>query len=352
MNNLGSKDFMKKVFVKDITDGYSVSEIFLAKKKIKGVSRNGNSYLTVILADRTGEIEGKVWDKALEFDQVFDANDFVKIEGKASLYQGRPQITILDVSWIEKDKISLEDFLKSSEKDPAVLLEELKEIYKKISDKFLKKLVFAFLDDEQFVKEFAKSPAASGVHHAYIGGLLEHVLSMAHLAGKVASHYASINLDLLLTGVFFHDIGKTRELTIGNSFEYTDEGRLLGHLMIGCEMIEEKISKIKGFPDNLRLLVKHLTISHHGSLEFGSPKLPQTIEALILHYIDDIDAKMNIASGMMKESGAKWTEFNKYLNRNLFKGDTGTKEKEMPETEKQTGETRKKPQTELDLFEK
>lgn len=348
--NVGSHSSMKKIFVKDIKDSDSISDIFLVKRKGKGVSRSGNSYLTVILIDRSGEIEGRVWEKAEEFDKVFNSYDFVKVVGKASQYQGKPQLSITDISWVDEGKVSLEDFLKSSEKNLDNLIAELKDIYKEISNEYLKKLIFAFLNNNDFVSEFKRAPAATGVHHVYLGGLLEHVLSLSKLVLKVVSHYRELNVDLLLAGAFLHDIGKVRELSAKKVFDYTDEGKLLGHLVIGCEMVDERVAKIKDFPEDLKLLLKHMIVSHHGSLEFGSPKLPQTLEALVLHYLDDLDAKINTVQVMLSEARENnWTEYNKFLSRGFFKGDIKSLIEEKNETQDKPDEI-DKTQKELDLF--
>ena len=329
---------MKKTFIKDIRDGDSISDVFLVKRKGKGTSRNGAPYLIIQLVDKSGEIEGRVWEDANQFEKVFENSDFIKASGKVTQYQGKLQLSISNISWVDEKEVDLSDFLRTSERDVDELLIELKKIINSISDKFLKKLIFSFLDDPKFVVDFKKTPAAKGVHHVFMGGLIEHVLSMAQLTEKVVSHYKNLNRDILLAGVFFHDIGKVRELSVKRIFDYTDEGKLIGHLVIGLEMVDEKISKIKDFPENLALILKHMILSHHGTLAFGSPKVPQILEALVLSYLDDLDAKINTVETMLSEAPENgWTEFNKFMDRSFFKVS-----KKIHETKEEASEPKKK----------
>ena len=341
---------MKKTFVKDIQDGDSISDVFLVKRKGKGTSRNGAPYLIIQLVDKSGEIEGRVWEDANQFEKVFENSDFIKASGKVTQYQGKLQISISNISWVDEKEVDLSDFLRTSERDPDELLTELRKILNSIGDKFLKKLIFAFLDDPQFIIDFKKTPAAKGVHHVFMGGLLEHVLSMEGLTEKVVSHYKNLDRDILLAGVFFHDIGKVRELSVKRIFDYTDEGKLIGHLVIGLEMVNEKISKIKDFPDNLALILKHMILSHHGTLAFGSPKVPQTLEALVLSYLDDLDAKINTVETMLSEAqDNSWTEFNKFMDRSFFKPNL----KKVEQTqEPQVSKKFSLDHSEMDLFKK
>ena len=352
----------KKTYVSDIKDGDSVRDVFLVAKKGKAVSRSGNPYLIISLTDKSGDIEARIWDRASELDKNFDSGDFVAIEALANQYQGRPQLNVTLIDRVDQQNVNLNDFLKSSGSDPLKVFSELVEVYKGIQNRHLRDLIFSFLDDEAFQETFKMTPAATDVHHAYVGGLMEHVLSVAKLAVKVVSHYSELDGDVLLAGVFFHDIGKVREISHERHFSYTDKGRLLGHIMMGCEMIEEAASRLKGFPDELKMRLKHMVISHHGQLEFGSPKLPQTREALVLHFLDDMDAKLNTIGEMIRGSqGKSWTDYNKFMGRIFYKGKLDDKdEKPQPGDASHSNEPRgKKPpkkkskktkEQELDLF--
>ena len=201
-------------------------------------------------------------------------------------------------------------------------MEELKRVANRIKDPFLYRLVFAFLEDREFASSFMKAPASRRLHHAYIGGLLEHTLSVVRLVERLKGHYEGVNWDLLLAGAILHDIGKVKELSYDSSFDYSDEGRLLGHIFLGAEMLQEKIGEIKGFPPRDAMLLKHLILSHHGYYEWGSPKRPKTREAEILHHLDDLDAKVKGISEFMgkRQEGERWTEYHKVFERFFYRG--------------------------------
>lgn len=310
----------KNVFAAQVKDGEKIKDIFLVKRKGKGTSRSGNSYLMLALSDRSGDIEGRIWERADQFDKIFDSGDAILVEGRASQYQGKPQISINDVSKIPQSEVPIDLLLPSSAMDPAELMAEIKRLFSKVANPYLKKLVNAFFKDEGFVEDFKRAPAATGVHHSYLGGLAEHVLSLLKLSLMICDHYPALNSDVLMAGVLFHDMGKIKEMRFKSNFEYTDEGKLLGHIMIGCDMMDEKIKSIRDFPEDLRMVLKHMIISHHGELEYGSPKLPQTLEAVVLHYIDNLDAKINTISGMIDAAGDEnWSEYNRFMGRGFYK---------------------------------
>ncbi len=313
-----------KIYVSEIKENDKVESYFLVKDKNIAMAKNGKPYINVKLMDKSGEIEGRVWDNAEEIARQFEKNDIVVIKGRGALYQGKIQLSLIDVRKAPEGVASAGDFLPRSERDPDEMLSELKGIISGIKEPHLKRLMDSFMDDKSFVELFKTAPAAKGMHHVYIGGLLEHTLSVAHLVVELSRHYGSVNKDILLTGSILHDMGKTRELSYRAAFDYTDEGRLLGHIIIGIRMLDEKIEGIEGFPEKTALLLRHMIASHHGELEFGSPKRPKTLEALLLHHIEDMDAKANayqIAVAKETNEEASWTPYQKMFERYLYKGE-------------------------------
>jgi 3'-5' exoribonuclease len=313
-----------KIYVSDIKENDRVESYFLVKDKNIAMAKNGKPYINVKLMDRSGEIEGRVWDNAEEIARLFEKNDIVTVRGRGALYQGKVQLSLIDIRRAPKGAASAGDFLPRSQREPEEMLSELKGIISGIKDPYLKRLMDSFMGDGQFVESIKAAPAAKGMHHVYIGGLLEHTLSVARLVVELSKNYSSANPDLLLTGSILHDIGKTRELSYRAAFDYTDEGRLLGHIIIGIQMLDEKIRGIEGFPEKTAMMLRHMIASHHGELEFGSPKRPKTLEALILHHIEDMDAKVNayqVAVTKEANEDSSWTSYQKMFDRYLYKGD-------------------------------
>ncbi|MBN2467426.1 MAG: HD domain-containing protein [Deltaproteobacteria bacterium] len=313
---------MKKIFVNEIRKNSRVESIFLVKEKHMGVTKNGIPYLSLRLMDRSGDINARVWDQAEELDRLFVKNDFVEITGRSSIYQGGMQLTITGLWKCPEESVDLRDFLPSSSVPPEEMLQELQSMISYIRDEYLKKMLDLFVHDEEFMTKFSSAPAAKALHHVYLGGLLEHSLSVARLARMAADNYEGINRDLLVAAALLHDIGKVYELSYGKVFDYTDRGRLIGHITIGADMVDEKIAMIPGFPAELQLLLKHMILSHHGAYEYGSPKRPKTIEALVLYYMDDLDAKINgfqQALFQENEEMSQWTKYHKLFDRYLYK---------------------------------
>ncbi|MBI2985850.1 MAG: HD domain-containing protein [Deltaproteobacteria bacterium] len=318
---------MKSLFVADIRENQPVDSVFLVTAKNHGVTKGGSGYLTLKLADRSGEIEGKVWERAEDLGRGFEKNDFVRVRGQATLYQGKVQIRVQDISCVDEKGVMIEDFLPKSPYDADAMAGELMTILRATKNSHLRALAEAFFTDENFMDLFKRAPAGKTIHHPYLGGLLEHTLSLLRLILKVAENYRGINLDLLLIGGFLHDIGKVYEFSFDRAVEYTDRGQLLGHLVMEVELVSAKIKSLPDFPEELAVLVKHMLVSHHGSLEFGSPRLPQTLEAVILHYLDDLDGKIqSIQSLLEKEQGARWTSFHRAYGRNFYRGGGGENE--------------------------
>lgn len=312
---------MKSLYAADIHENQLVDSLFLVSSKNHGVTKGGNSYLVLKLLDRSGEIEGRVWDRADDLGRGFDRNDFVRVRGQATLYQGKVQIRVQDVMRVEEKNIAAEDFLPKSPFDPDVMLGELQTILRGMKNPHLLALAEACFADQELMELLKRAPGAKTIHHPYLSGLLEHTLSLLKLILKVVENYQGIDVDLLLTGGFLHDIGKVYEFSFDRAVEYTDAGQLLGHLVMEVEMVNKKIATIPDFPDELAMLVKHLLVSHHGAYEFGSPKLPQTVEAIMLHALDDLDGKIQAVQNLPeKEPGSKWTVFHRAYGRSFYRG--------------------------------
>jgi 3'-5' exoribonuclease len=314
---------MTRTFIKEIRENEIVEGIFWVKEKATPLARSGAPYLRVRLADRTGEIEGRVWDGVEEFADLFDRDDFIRIKAQATSYQERVQLNIKSIKKVKDTEVSLDEFLPSSTRDPDAMLAELTEIGQEIENTYLKKLVMAFLENEEFTTLFKRAPGAKRLHHSFLGGLLEHTLSVVNLIQKIKGYYEGINHDLLLAGGVLHDIGKVYELSYERSFDYTDVGRLVGHIVMGVEMVDKEIAKIEGFPPELAMLMKHLLLSHHGQYEWGSPTRPMTLEAQILHHLDDLDAKVKGIQEFMQKAqeGATWTDYHRMFERFFYIGE-------------------------------
>jgi 3'-5' exoribonuclease len=283
---------MKEIMVADLAsrENREITAFFAAVSKQMRTGRDGGRYFALTLADRTGQVDGRMW----EIDDAgdFDPGDVVKVRGEVCRFNERLQIKVEKIRRAMTDEYELGDFVPQSQREIGEMWAELQGWVASVRDPDLKALLEAFLNDEEIARTLREAPAAKGLHHAWIGGLLEHILSLMEMCELAARHYPEVNRDLLLTGVVLHDIGKLRELRWGTSFDYTMEGQLLGHITIGIGMIEQKIVAIPNFPAAKRLLVEHLVLSHHGEYEYGSPKLPMTAEAVLLHYMDNLDAKM------------------------------------------------------------
>lgn len=313
---------MNKLFVNDIRDRSRVESAFLVKEKIESLARNGKPYLTLHLMDKSGEIEGRVWENVEALGARFEKNDFIFIAAKATVYLGKMQLIISDLSRIPDNEVNLAEFLPAGERNRCDMLDELAAVVGSCANLHLRQLLEAFFADADFVDLYSTAPAAKGMHHVHLGGLLEHSLDVARLVDLIAPVYPGLDRDLLVAGALLHDVGKVREMTYLRSFDYTDEGKLLGHISIGVEMVHERISRIRDFPDELAMLLKHMILAHHGQYEYGSPKRPKTIEATVLNYLDDLDSKINgIRTHMRKETASqnRWTAYHRLYDRYFFK---------------------------------
>jgi 3'-5' exoribonuclease len=314
---------MKEFYIRDagqqenkvVTTSYVVSN-----KQIKS-KKSGEPYLDLTLMDRTGTIQAKMWDNVEECAYTFEQDDIVKIKGLINKYNQRWQLTIHKIRKMEEAAIDFSDYLPKTSKDIDELWKTLGEFVASIGDTYMRNLLELFMADPEIARAYRNAPAAKTMHHACIGGLLDHVVSLFRSCDLVARNYEFINRDLLLTGAFLHDIGKIHELSYARSFGYTTEGQLLGHLIIELEMLHAKLAQIPGFPPQLKILVEHLIISHHGQYDFGSPKLPMFPEALMLHYMDDLDSKMEAMRAQFErdaELDSPWTGYNPALGRPLL----------------------------------
>jgi 3'-5' exoribonuclease len=314
---------MQHLWIKDIKENTKIEGDYLVNNKSMGKTRQGNSFLTLTLGDKTGKIEAKVWDRVEEIAARFKEGSIVTISGKANTYKNHIQIQIYELEQ-NQSPVDSAIFQESSSKDAAQMLSDLKKLANQIQNKHLKKLIDSFMTDHQFITQFRKAPAAKNFHHSYLGGLLEHTLSVAQMAAQVSEQYPELDRDLLLSGAILHDIGKIEELTFELNIDYSDKGRLLGHIILGVVMVENKLNALKDFPGELALRLKHLILSHHGEFEFGSPKRPKFLEAFALNLIDDLDAKINGLSRLLKDDNQEgaWTVFNNLFQRYFFKGDS------------------------------
>jgi 3'-5' exoribonuclease len=316
-------------FLKELSDGDSVEEVYLLAEKQLRANRNADLYLLATLRDKTGVMSGLMWNVIEQDMNYINTGDFVKIRGKVQSYQGSLQMILTRIEKVDESTVDPAEFQQSSTVETDKLLNDVREKLLGISHPGLRSVMECFLVDQTLMDTFAMSPAGIKAHHAYQGGLLEHVASMMEAATRISDLYEDLDLDLLLAGCFLHDLGKVKELSAETSLSYTDEGQLIGHMTIGVEILNEKIveaERLSGEPldPEVGLRLKHMIISHHGSYEFGSSRLPMTIEAIALHYIDNLDAKMHEFSRTIKDDPdgqSKWTPFIPRLDRKLYKGE-------------------------------
>src|SRR5947207_654676 len=314
---------MKTPLVSELNSEQNVTTFFLVCEKEIRNTREGKPYLRLELGDRSGTIEARMWDQFESAAKGINRDDFVKVQGRVEIYRNRPQLAVLQVRLAKPEEIDLADFLPQTKADVAKLYGELLEYAASIANPWLKKLVTAILNDPAIAVRYKKAPAAKVMHHAYLGGLLEHVVGLCGLARQVAAHYPELDLDLLLTAAILHDVGKLDELCYTRAIGYTTSGQLLGHIVMEIETVSRAIDKIAGFPAELKTVVQHLLISHHGQYEFGSPKLPMIREAMVFHYLDDMDSKMAaVRAALASESGdEEWSAYSGALQRKFLRLD-------------------------------
>jgi 3'-5' exoribonuclease len=311
---------MKTQFVSSLQDGDTLNDYFVAIRKDLRDKKDGGKFLGMVLKDKTGEIGGVMWRNAVETAAKFELGGVVNIRGKVALYQGRLQVQLEQVMPLRENEYTLDD-LVNQPFDASTDLAALRDILAEIKNPFLRQLVDAFFADEEFVEQFSRASAAKKWHHEYAGGLVRHCHEMARIALTMCELYPEMDRDLLLTGVFIHDLGKLTEMSHGLYSDYTDVGRLLGHLQIGCDMVTEKIKAIPEFPERLRMELLHFVLSHHGEEQFGSPVKPKTLEAIVLHLIDNLDAQAAAVARIARETreqGKPWSDFQPLIDRVIW----------------------------------
>lgn len=306
-------------FIQDYKEGDRVFDIYLCKHKQSAVTKNGKAYDNVILQDKTGTIDAKIWDPNSAGIGEFEALDYIEVYGEITSFQGTLQVNVKRVRLCQEGEYTPADYLPVSEKDIDTMYQELLGFVDSIGNGYLRELLDGFFrKDESFAKAFCQSSAAKTVHHGFVGGLLEHTLSVTKLCEYYCGAYPILNRDLLLTAAMCHDIGKVRELSRFPENDYTDEGQLLGHIVMGAEMIGEKVRAISGFPKGLEGELKHCILAHHGEYEFGSPKKPALVEAVALNFADNTDAKMQTFTELLKGvQGNDWLGYNRLFESNV-----------------------------------
>ena len=307
-------------YIKDLKDGDRVFDIYLCKHKQSAVTKNGKAYENVILQDKTGTIDAKVWEPNNPGIGEYDTLDYIEVYGEVTSFNGALQVSVKRIRVCREGEYNPADYLPISSKDIETMYQELQGIIKSIQNTYLKQLLEAFfVKDENFIKALKKSSAAKTVHHSFVGGLLEHTLSVTKLCDYYCSAYPILKRDLLLTAAMCHDIAKTKEFSPFPENDYTDAGQLLGHIVMGSQMVGEKAATIVGFPQHLLLQVQHCILAHHGKYEYGSPKIPAIIEAVALNYADDTDAKLQTFKEVLENNSKNtgWLGYNRLFESNL-----------------------------------
>jgi len=319
---------MRRRFVSELHDRETVHQVFRAAEKQLRPNRNGNLYLQMELSDRSGRISARMWNAGESLYRSFENGDYVLVEGTTQLFQGAKQLIISRLTKVEPSEVNEDDFTPVAAVDVDKLLVRLGEILRGVESPPLRSLAECFLMDEAFMRKLARAPAGVKLHHAYLGGLLEHIVSLMELVLRIAPCYPRLDRDLMLLGALLHDASKVDELSYDREFAYTDEGQLVGHVVMAVSLLENKIreaERLTGepFPQDTALRLKHLIVSHHGEYEFGSPKLPMTAEAVALYCLDNLDAKIAAFTQLLRDDpnvDSPWTNFNANLGRKLYKG--------------------------------
>ena len=310
-------------YIDSLHEGERVTSIYMCKQKNAATTKNGKPYENVLLQDRTGTLDAKIWEPNSMGIEEFEALDFVEVQGEVTVFNGAMQMSIKRVRKCAEGEFDMKDFLPVSSRDIEEMYAELMTLKNKVGNTYLRRLLDSFfVDDTELIKNFKFHSAAKSVHHGFVGGLLEHTLGVTNLCDCFADRYPMLNRDLLITGAMLHDIGKLKELSDFPSNDYTDDGQLLGHIIIGVEMIGKSADKIEGFPVKLEAELKHLIVSHHGEYEYGSPKKPAIMEAFALNFADNMDAKMETLKELLSTPQAQtgeWLGFQKMLDTNVRK---------------------------------
>ena len=310
-------------YINTLHDGENLIDFYLCKQKQTFKSKNGKNYLSLTLLDKTGTINGKVWDINKNI-QSFEEGDFIKIDASVQTFNNDLQLNIKKIRRAQEGEYFEEDYVPSTKKDVNEMFNRVTDYIKSVNDKYIKELLTnIFVKNTDIANSFKKHTAAKTMHHNYLGGLIEHTLSVTDLCDFMAGHYENVNRDMLIACALLHDISKIKELSEFPNVEYTDDGELLGHIVMGCDFLGKVADKVEGFPHQLKSLMQHCILAHHGEFEYGSPKLPKTIEAFILHCADDTDAKVKMFETAIEENQTtgKWVGYNRILARNIRKSE-------------------------------
>jgi 3'-5' exoribonuclease len=314
---------MKTSFIADLNSEQSITTFFLVHEKEIRSTREGKQYLRLELGDRSGTIEARMWDQFDVPAKDISRDDFVKVNARVEIYRNKPQLSLQQLRLAKPEEVDLADFLAHTKEDVGKLYTQLLEYAGSITNPWLKKLVTGIISDPAIAAKYKRAPAAKVMHHAYLGGLLEHVIGLCGLAKQIAAHYPELDVDLLLTAAILHDVGKLEELCFERAIGYTVEGQLLGHIVMELETVSKAMDTIEGFPANLKTVVQHMLISHHGQYEFGSPKLPMIREAMAFHYMDDLDSKLAaVRAALAVDTGEpEWSAYSGALGRKFLRLD-------------------------------
>ncbi len=293
---------------------------FLVKDKVKGMGKNGKPFLSLLIGDKSGHIDARVWDRVEELTDLFETGDIISIKGQVQVYLNRKQVIVHKIEKPDQNLFTKSEFMIVGKKiDVHAYYSELIHIVNSLKSGSIKQIILDSLNDDEIKTLLLKSPAAKTIHHAWQGGLIEHITSICRLMKMMANHYDFLNYDLLVFGAIFHDLGKIWELEINNDFiQYTHKGRLLGHMQLACELIDRKAARILGFPEDLKDILKHIILSHHGRLDYGSPKRPKFMEAVVIAMIDDLDSKINTVQNFIdaeRGAGESWSRYNEGFER-------------------------------------
>lgn len=312
----------QRVNVSELKPKEEVESTFLVKYLNLCEARDGKKYLNIILADGTGDLEARIWNEAEELSQSIDKGGYVSVKGKTNIYMGKKQFIVTECAPINKSEINEDDFIAKSSSSPDKMFEELLNIVNSLPEVYIRDLLLNVLGDNEVARRLKTWQAGKSIHHAYQSGLLEHILSCARLSQSLSAHY-NVNESYVVAGAILHDLCKIYELTDGTNVEYTEEGKLVGHLVKGVELVDKYSYRIKGFPHQMKLHLKHVLLSHHGHYEYGSPKVPQTSEAMLLHLIDMMDSKMHSFETIKRndQNTGRWSGFVKHLDRIIYKDD-------------------------------
>ena len=318
---------MGRQYINQFSEGESINQVFVANGKQLRPNRQGNLYLQLTLSDKSGSVNAMQWNANQSVYDSFENGDYVIIKGTTQLFNGNLQIIVQQLKKADESRVDEADFVTLTNENVGQLIVQLRQFVDSISHPQLQSLCQQYLDSKDIMEKFSQAPAGVKNHHAYQGGLIHHVVSLMELAESVVQHYPEVDRDLVLAGVLLHDLSKTDELAYERSLEYTDEGQLVGHLVMGVELLGKQIDQWEAnqgttFPNDIAIQLKHMIVSHHGQYDFGSPKLPMTLEALVLHMIDNLDAKVHQFSHAMDSEanpGDNWTPFIPTLGRKLYK---------------------------------